>query len=260
MDNAEYANLATIEREHWYYAGKREVVRRWLNRVARIGPEQTLLDFGAGTGLFAQEMQPFCRVYVLDDHEESLRLLRLHFRPEQILTPASDAIPLPAASLDCVTALDVLEHVPDDTAVVRDFARLVRPGGIAAITVPASMALWSDWDVALHHYRRYHRRQLAALFDPAAWEIVYLNYTNVAVFPAVWIVRKTRMLLTRLGVRPATARTEDRLPPIWLNALLRRLFVGLAKTRLPFPFGVSLLLVARRRGGDTVADGRTASR
>ena len=54
------------------------------------------------------------------------------------------------------------------------------------------MALWSDWDVALHHYRRYQRRQLTALFDPAAWEIVYLNYTNVAVFPAVWLVRKTR--------------------------------------------------------------------
>jgi hypothetical protein len=50
------------------------------------------------------------------------------------------------------------------------------------------------------------------------------------------------------------------LPPRWLNALLRQLFVGLAKTRLPFPFGVSLLLVARRRGGDMVADGRTASR
>jgi ubiquinone/menaquinone biosynthesis C-methylase UbiE len=260
MDVAEYANLATIEREHWYYAGKREVVRRWLQRVARLGPEQTLLDYGAGTGLFAQEMEPFCRVYVLDDHEEALRLLRRRFRPEQVLPLAGDAIPLPDASLDCVTALDVLEHVPDDAAVVRNFARLVRPGGIAAVTVPASMALWSDWDVALHHYRRYHRRQLAALFDPTAWEIVYLNYTNVAVFPAVWLVRKTRVLLARLGARPSTARTEDRLPPAWLNALLRRLFVGLAKTKLPFPFGVSLLLIARRRGGDTVADGRTASR
>jgi len=189
-----------------------------------------------------------------------LRLLRRHFRPEQILTLAGDAIPLPDASLDYVTALDVLEHVPDDAAVVRGFARLVRPGGIAAITVPASMALWSDWDVALHHYRRYQRRQLTALFDPAAWEILYVNYTNVVVFPAVWLVRKTRVLLARLGARPAAARTEDRLPPAWLNALLRRVFVGLAKTRLPFPFGVSLLLVARRRGGEGEADGPAASR
>ena len=71
----------------------------------------------------------------------------------------------------------------------------------------------------------------------------------MVVFPAVWLVRKTRGLLARWGARPSTARTEDRLPPAWLNALLRRLFVGLTKTKLPFPFGVSLLLVARRRGG-----------
>jgi SAM-dependent methyltransferase len=260
MDVAEYANLAMVEREHWYYAGKREVVRRWLKRVARLGPEQTLLDYGAGTGLFAQEMEPFCRVYVLDDHEEALRLLRRRFRPEQVLTLAGDALPLPDASLDYVTALDVLEHVPDDAAVVRGFHRLLKPGGLAVVTVPASMALWSDWDVALHHYRRYDRARLSALFPCDAWELVHVNYTNVLVYPAVWAVRKWRALRRRLGAPALVSRTEDRLPPRWLNALLRQLFVGLAKTRLPFPFGVSLLLVARRRGGDTMADGRTASR
>jgi len=85
MDIAEYANLATIENEHWYYAGKREVVRTWLKRVGPPASGQTLLDFGAGTGSFARGMEPFCRVLVLDDHEEALRLLRGHFRPEQIL-------------------------------------------------------------------------------------------------------------------------------------------------------------------------------
>ena len=259
MDIAEYANLATIENEHWYYAGKREVVRTWLNRVAPPAPGQTLLDFGAGTGSFARGMEPYCRVLVLDDHEEALRLLRGHFRPEQILIPMGDAVPLPDASLDYITALDVLEHVPDDAAVVRSFARLLRPGGIAAITVPAGMALWSDWDVVLHHYRRYHRSQLAALFDPAAWEIVHLNYTNVAVFPIVLCVRKFRMLLARWGAPPANPRSEDRLPPAWLNAILRWLFVGMAKMKLSFPFGVSLLLIVRRRGEATGAEGHAAS-
>jgi SAM-dependent methyltransferase len=258
MDIAEYANLATIENEHWYYAGKREVVRTWLKRVGPPASGQTLLDFGAGTGSFARGMEPFCRVLVLDDHEEALRLLRGHFRPEQILIPAGDAVPLPDASLDYVTALDVLEHVPDDAAVVRSFARLLRPGGIAAITVPASMALWSDWDVALHHYRRYRRSQLAALFDPGTWEIVHLNYTNVAVFPAVWFVRKFRMLLARLGVQPANPRPEDRLPPAWLNAILHWLFVGMAKMKLSFPFGVSLLLIVRRRG-EIAGEGKHAA-
>ena len=246
MNAEEYANLERMEREHWYYAGKRQLVREWLERAAPPRPSDTLLDCGAGTGLFAQEIETRCRVLVLDEHEESLRRLRDRFRPEQVLRLADGALPLADASLEYVTALDVLEHVPDDEAVVRGFRRVLKPGGVAVVTVPASMALWSDWDDALHHYRRYSRAQLRALFAEPGWEIVYLNYTNVLVFPIAWLVRKTRWLRAGMGWR-ARGRSEDRLPPAWLNALLRGAFVRMAQSRVPFPFGVSLVLVARRR-------------
>jgi 2-polyprenyl-3-methyl-5-hydroxy-6-metoxy-1,4-benzoquinol methylase len=245
MDTAEYANLARVEREHWYYAGKREVVRYWLERAGPPRPEQTLLDCGAGTGLFAAEMAGRCRVLVLDDHEEALRLLRERFGPEQVLRLESGRVPQPAASVDYVTALDVLEHVRDDAAAVAELARVLKPGGVAVVTAPAGLALWSDWDVALHHYRRYGRAQLRGLFPEKDWEIVHLNHTNVLVYPAVWVVRKWR---GRRGAGERGVRPEDRLLPRWLNALLRVVFVGMARWRVPLPFGVSLLLVARRRG------------
>lgn len=244
MDAAEYANLDRVEREHWYYAGKREFVRRWLMRVRPAKPSDRLLDCGAGTGRFALEMQPQCEVLVLDDHEEALRMLRARFRPEQILSLTGDQVPLPDTSLEYVTALDVLEHVPDDQAVVRGFHRLLKPGGIALVTVPASMALWSDWDVALHHFRRYHRPQLKALFPATEWELVYVNYTNVLAFPAVWFLRRWRKWFPG---RSATVRAEDRQPAPFVNAVLKRIFVSMAFWRVPFPFGVSLLLVARKR-------------
>ena len=247
MNADEYANLDRVESEHWYYSGKRRFVRDWLLRVRPPAPTDELLDCGAGTGRFALEMQAYCQVRVLDDHEEALRLLRARFRPDQVLSLSGDTVPLPDGSLDYVTALDVLEPVPDDAAVVRGFHRLLRPGGVAAVTVPASMALWSDWDVALHHFRRYRRAQLRALFPADAWDVVYVNYTNVVVYPAVWAVRKWRGLRQRLGWGAPAARTEDQLPPRWLNALLRAIFVGLARCGVPFPFGVSLLLVARSR-------------
>ncbi len=248
MDAAEYTNIAALESEHWYYAGKREFVRNWIERVQPLRREHLLLDCGAGTGLFAKEMERFCRVLVLDDHEEALRILRTRFRADQILSLAGDQVPLPDQSLDLVTALDVLEHVPDDAAVVRGFHRLLKPGGVAVVTVPASMALWSDWDVALHHFRRYDRAQLRALFRDNSWEILHINYTNVFVYPAVWAVRKWRAM--RGASKPsvgAKVRSEDRIPSRPINALLRTQFVSLARSRIPFPFGVSLLAVARRR-------------
>ena len=246
MNPAEYDNLVALEQDHWYYAGKRDVVRHWLKRVAPIAPEHVLLDCGAGTGFFAKEMEACCRVLVLDDHEESLRILRTRFRADQILSLSGDEVPLPDGSLDYITALDVLEHVPDDASVVRGFHRLLKPGGIAIVTVPASMALWSDWDVGLHHFRRYSRRQLRMLFPAASWELVHVNYTNVLVYPAVWAIRKWRTLRRWFGAK-ASARTEDQLPPPLFNAVLRGQFAGLARWRVPFPFGVSLVLVARRR-------------
>lgn len=233
-----------MESAHWYYAGKRDFARGWLLRVRPPQPSDRLLDCGAGTGRFAKEMEAHCQVLVLDDHEEALKLLRARFRPEQILSLAGDQVPLPAGSLEYVTALDVLEHTPDDRAVVAGFERLLKPGGVALVTVPASMALWSDWDVVLHHYRRYSRPQLRALFPEAQWELLYINYTNVVVYPAVWLLRKWRKWFPQKG---GEARSEDKLPAPWLNAVLRGLFVRLAYWRVPFPFGVSLLLVARKR-------------
>ncbi len=244
MNADEYSNLGRVEREHWYYAGKRELVRQWLERPGGISREGLLLDCGAGTGLFAEMMRSVCRVRVLDDHAESLAILRTRFSPDEVVEGSATAIPLPADAVDCITALDVLEHIADDRGAAAEIRRVLRPGGAVVVTVPAMMSLWGYWDEALHHHRRYNAQELRALFPDDAWEILHLNYTNVAVFPAVWAVRRGQRWRN-----PGTAsRMEDMLPPTWLNTMLQGLFVRLGLVRgLKFPFGVSLLLVARKR-------------
>jgi len=246
MKSSEYQNLEHVERSHWYYAGKREIVKFWIQQCKPLNATCTLLDFGAGTGLFASEFLSTCQVRVYDSYPESQAILRRRFPAECVLDTTAPGIPLPNDSVDCVTGLDVLEHLKDDTGAVNELHRVLRRTGLAVITVPADMKLWSDWDATLLHHRRYDLRQLSELFEPVKWEIIRVTYTNIFVYPAVYLLRQLR----RLRGTPAEQgnRAEDRVPGPWLNRLLQSLYTAPAKAKwLSAPFGVSLLIVARKR-------------
>jgi ubiquinone/menaquinone biosynthesis C-methylase UbiE len=246
MNPEEYNNLARVEQYHWFYAGKREIVRAWINRCHPLKPTDLLADCGAGTGIFAGEMRAACKVVAVDDFEESLKLLETRLGKNCVLKGSCIALPLADNSVDVLTALDVIEHVQDDHASVKEFLRVLRPGGIAVITVPALMALWSDWDVTLRHHRRYNARMLRETI-PAQFEILHLNYINVAMLPIVFLVRKFRALKQHLGFK-TVSRSEDRIPPDWLNDFLRWLFVRLAcQKAIHFPAGVGLIAVLRKK-------------
>jgi SAM-dependent methyltransferase len=243
VNPVEYERLAAIERDHWYYEGKRAIVRYWIHRYYPLGPDSVLVDCGAGTGRFVQEMQGQGQAWAVDDHRESLEIARQVCGPDRVREGTCQQLPFPAESVDVVTALDVLEHTKNDAAALEEMQRILKPGGLLVITVPAMMCLWSDWDKALQHFRRYSAEGLTALLEGRKGEILHLAYTNVWAFPLVFLARKLR--------RPDSTgpRAEDRKLPGWINALLRWAFVSLACQKFwRFPFGVSLLAVVRKPG------------
>jgi len=243
MKPEEYTNLDQVEREHWYYRGKREIAEYWVRKIGHLSKDSVLVDVGAGTGAFAQKMSAHCRIVAVDDYPESLDLLRKRLGEESVIAASSTAIPLADASVDFVTVLDVLEHVEDDCKAMQEIWRILKPGGIAVITVPALMCLWSDWDESLLHHRRYHRLQLRNLVGETQGKILYINYMNFFPFPAVWLARKLR------GARSAKSakRAEDRIPPKAINTILRNLFVwSSTQTFFSWPLGVGLLCVAKK--------------
>lgn len=110
---------------------------------------------------------------------------------------ALDAVP--AAAVDCVTALDVFEHVKDDAAFARGLRRMLKPGGVALVTVPAHPWLWSPHDEWLGHQRRYDRRRLKSVLGGAGF-VVEDMFTFYAV---PLLVRCAQMIALRGGARPA---------------------------------------------------------
>lgn len=241
MSPEEYSNLEKVETLHWYYVGKRNIVQHWLAEKCKLDSRLKLLDCGAGSGAFASAMQKSVKVIAMDDHEESLEILRKRLPPEAVVRGSCTSIPFNDNSFDAVTALDVLEHIPAHQDAANEMVRVLRPGASIVITVPAMMSLWSDWDISLHHQRRYTRAELLSLFRHLPVKIDHCSYINVLVMPLVWLVRKGRAI----GFR-TSSRAEDHIPVMPVNWLLRQVFVLLANLRIQFPFGVGLILVAHK--------------
>ena len=241
MSPEEYSNLEKVETLHWYYVGKRNIVQHWLAKKCKLDSRLKLLDCGAGSGAFATAMQKSVKVVAMDDHEESLEILRKRLPPEAVVRGSCTSIPFNDDSFDAVTALDVLEHIPAHQDAANEMIRVLRPGAPIVITVPAMMCLWSDWDASLHHQRRYSKPQLLNLFHHLPVKIDHCSYINVLAMPMVWMARKARGIGFRSGYR-----TEDHIPVMLINWLLRQAFVRLANLRIQFPFGVGLILVAHK--------------
>jgi SAM-dependent methyltransferase len=149
----------------------------------------------------------------------------------------------PDASFDAIIILDVIEHIEDDAAACRELARVLKPGGIVIIMVPAFMFLWGVTDVLSHHYRRYTKREIVARVKGANLSIARATYFNTFLFPLIALVRVT----VRLLKIPVTSESE--MGGSLGNAILYAIFrlESLALKYMNFPFGVSVLLVAIKK-------------
>ncbi len=242
MEINEYQSLASVEKDHWFYRGKRRIVRHWLERVVKLDADKVLVDVGAGTGTWCGEMSSLCRTIGVDPSDEALRIARQRHAGEWIQAPATK-LPFPADFADAVTLLDVIEHIDDDFAALMEAVRITRPAGAILVTVPALMSLWSDWDVRLHHKRRYTRRSLLRLTNSPSISVIHCTYTNTVALLPVYVIRQLRKVLRCA----ATQGAEERIPAPYLNRTLEQLFVVPACWgRVRMPIGVSLLLVLRK--------------
>jgi SAM-dependent methyltransferase len=239
-----YAQIRSIEADHWWYVGRRRIVFDWLAPMAAGYTAPRILDIGCGTGMNLQVLRDLgCRRTVgLDIAPEALAYCQgRHVGP---LVQADGArLPFAPSSFDIVMALDLIEHVEDDVSALLEIARLLRPGGRLLIFTPAYQFLWSHQDEVSHHFRRYTATLLRDRLVQAGFRVEKLTYANTLLFPLVWFGR----LSLRLRGRP-DAVSENDMHPSWANGALASIFSAerRALRHVNLPFGVSLLSVAIR--------------
>lgn len=239
MDRAVYDRMARIDRDHWWFVGRRRILAALIDRFAPEVRPLRILEVGCGTGSNIAMLQRFGVVDAIepDDHARAFSESRTGLAIKGGYLPD---VPLDDGAYDLIVLLDVLEHIPDDHAALAALRSKLAPGGRLLLAVPAMPSLWSAHDVAHHHQRRYTAATLKAVVTGAGFRPIHRTAFNSLMLPAIVGVRWLNRLRGRSG------GDDDTIPLRPLNRLLAALFGGEAwfAAHGLLPAGVSLALVA----------------
>lgn len=237
-----FHSMAEVERDHWWFAGRRRIVEHVLSGL-ELPADARILELGCGTGGNLDLLSRFGKVRAVELDDTARAYAQGRGRVEVVEGSLPDGVPFEDASFDLIVLLDVLEHVERDRESLTRIESLLAPGGRLLLTVPALRMLWSEHDEEHHHHRRYHRGELVEMVRAAGLQVRVASYYNTWLFPLVAAARGWN----RLTGRKAEADLEVPAPPV--NRTLESIFASERHvvTKWTLPVGVSLLLVAQRR-------------
>ncbi len=243
MDRDYELQTHQVEDRHWWYRGRRTVLAGVISGLELPAPAR-ILDAGCGSGRNMVELARFGTVTAVELSGTSVALARERDVGE-VISGSVLEMPFAEDSFDLAVSLDVIEHLQDDLAALRELRRTVVPGGALLITVPAYQWLWSGHDEINHHHRRYTRRSLQRVAEQAGWRQLRTTYFNSLLLPAAILLR----VLDRVNRAKTTESSLDLwVPPAPVNWLLERplaLEAALIARGGRIPAGLSLLAVFR---------------
>src|SRR3989440_4746657 len=150
-----YSIMYEVEEHHWWFVGRRRIIERFVAAVCReIGKRKPrILDVGCGTGANLQMLANHGASEGVDVSGEALDFCRARGL-SKVKQGAAESLPYEDASFDLVTGLDVVEHLDDDLAGLKEMRRVLRPRGRALLFVPALIIFWGAQGEINHHRRR----------------------------------------------------------------------------------------------------------
>jgi len=256
MQQHTYAIMDEVEGSHWWFVGRRSILESFLKSIesrlqaasreepAKAGTQNAvrILDIGCGTGANLEMLSQFGEAEGVDVSDDALEFCRQKGLNAQ--KGLAERLPFDDGTFDLTTALDVVEHLDDDVAGLREMHRVTKKGGFSLIFVPAYMFLWGVQDDVSNHRIRYTKKQIVERLKAAGYMIERATYANWTFFAPI-LAGRTLMRVT--GVKP---ESENNVNISALNGVFGKLF-GAERfwlKNLNFPFGVSIVIVARKDG------------
>lgn len=246
MQISEYKNIFENEESHFFYLGNRRII---LSLAAKYLGEKKgeikILDAGCGTGLLAKRLKKYGKVAAVDISPYAIELARK--RGIAVQEASVNKLPFKDNVFNLVVSLDVIYHkMVDDKKALAEFFRVLKPGGVLILRVPAIRWLGTLHDWHVHTRERYSKEELKEKLESAGLEIEKLSFVNLSLVPLVLLRRFWERVVKPKGPASAVAKF-----PQILNDLLT--FLLLAEARFltvgNLPLGVGLVAVCRKPGG-----------
>lgn len=243
-DPAHFGELARLEAANFWFRARNRLIGWALGRY--FPAARSMLEIGCGTGFVLAgiaESRPQLRLTGSEAATQGLGFAARRVPSAELIQMDARQIPF-REEFDVVGAFDVVEHIADDRAVLREAGAALAPGGGLMLTVPQHPALWSEYDVHAGHVRRYRAAELRARVTEAGLEVVRMTSFVSLLLPP--------MMLSRLTQRAPKAQYDplaELRMAAWLNRLLEATLGAeraLIRAGISFPAGGSLLLVARK--------------
>lgn len=254
MQQHTYAIMDRVEDSHWWFVGRRAILEGFLQKIvaklpgnlASLDADKSvrsplrILDVGCGTGANLEMLSQFGSAEGVDVSDEALEFCRR--KGLAVQKGLAEKLPSADETFDITTALDVVEHLDDDIAGLKEMHRVTKTGGYSLIFVPAFMWLWGVQDDISHHRIRYTRKQIVERLEKAGYTVERATYANFTFFVPI-LGGRTLMKLT--GIKP---ESENNINVSALNGLFGKIFSAERHIlkNLDFPFGVSIVAVARK--------------
>lgn len=260
FDPGFYADLFSAEDHHFWFRGRNRVIKTVISRVvASLPAGYRVLEVGCGGGNTMRVLQELCSpasVIGMDLFGDGLRFARS--RGVTCLVQGDVSNPPFRVPFELVGMFDVLEHVRDDVAALQHLQSLLCEGGCLVLTVPAHASLWSYFDEAACHCRRYECTDLEEKLRATGYEVEYLTEFMMFSYPLVWLQRRWLGRRTaRINGTTHAVKAELQIHPL-PNAVLgglQGMETVFVKKRKRLPFGTSILAIARKRGSSCVPEG-----
>lgn len=243
---AEYFdNLAQLEERNFWFRARNRIIAWAFGKYA--APVGNVLEIGCGNGYVLRGLKEAFPNVELNGSEIFLNGLQFAAkRMPDVTLMQMDARDIPFTEhFDAIGAFDVLEHIEEDEAVLKQVHTALKPGGMLILSVPQHMWLWSAMDDYACHFRRYTDAELKSKFEAAGFTVLRSTSFVSFLLPAMLA---SRLVKKDVATDDLDASAELRINPI-LNTLfywIMRLEALLIRLGVSFPAGGSRLIIAQK--------------